>query len=242
MNNNTELWLLTTWSLQHMYIHITRCTHAQNKLRMQGTYTGVVKGRGGHVEHSDALTRSGKVSFSESSNTLVRCCSLHLEVQWHIGNSLLLSFHWTLCLCFLVLQVIDCGLLAPLTPFPRGSVFCSILPSSLPLYCWCWHALAALWWPRYESVRVLVPLQHWVILGVMDVKTYFTDTARLLSSYLGAQQLTLYDAINYWTKRGNVSPIEMFVTGIKSSDEHMFKGSRSIPNGTHQTINKIPKC
>ena len=77
----------------------------------------------------------------------------------------------------------------------------------------------------------------------MDVKTYFTDTARLVSSHLGAQQLTLYDAINYRTKqRGNMSQIEMFVTGIKSSDQNMLKGSRSIPNGTHQPINKIPKC
>ena len=57
--------------------------------------------------HSDARMKSGKVCFLK---TLVRCCSLHLEPQCHVVSSLLLSFHWTL-----VLQVVDCVLLAPLT-------------------------------------------------------------------------------------------------------------------------------
>ena len=104
--------------------------------------------------------KSSKVCPSRSPKTLVRCCRHHLEAQWHVLNSLLLSFHWTLCLCSLVLQVIDCGLLAPLTPLPRASVFRSTLSNSLPPCCWWWHALAALCCPQYEPVRPLVPLQH----------------------------------------------------------------------------------
>ena len=158
-----------------MYTHITLLGVRMHKI------SGVVKcwGRQG-LMHNDAWMKSGKVCFLK---TLVRCCSLHLEPQWHVVSSLSLSFYWTFCLCFLVLQVVDCGLLAPLTPFPRASDFCSTLPSSLPLCCWCWHALAALWWPWYESVRLLVSLQHWVFLGVMDIRTYFTDTARLVASH-----------------------------------------------------------
>ena len=113
----------------HMYIHIMllgvhmhRINFAckaqiQNKLHMQGTYTGVVKGGGGQsLMHNDAWMKSGKICFLK---TLVRCCHLHLEAQRHLENSLS-SFHWTLCLCFLVLQVVDCALLAPLL---RVSVF-----------------------------------------------------------------------------------------------------------------------
>ena len=98
-----------------MYTHITLLGVRMHKI------SGVVKcwGRQG-LMHNDAWMKSGKVCFLK---TLVRCCSLHLEPQWHVVSSLSLSFYWTFCLCFLVLQVVDCGLLAPLTPFPRGSIF-----------------------------------------------------------------------------------------------------------------------
>ena len=104
-----------------MYTHITLLGVRMHKI------SGVVKcwGRQG-LMHNDAWMKSGKVCFLK---TLVRCCSLHLEPQWHVVSSLSLSFYWTFCLCFLVLQVVDCGLLAPLTPFPRGSIF-ALLPLS----------------------------------------------------------------------------------------------------------------
>ena len=185
--SHESLWLLMTWSLQHMYIHIMLLgvhMHRINFACKAHIYRCGQRRR--RTEHSDAWTRSGKVSFSESSKILVSCCSLHLEPQWHVVSSLSLSFHWTLCLCFLVLQVVDCSLLAPLTRTISSNFwvfFCSTLPSSLPLCCWWWHALAALCWPRYESVRLLVRLQHRVFLGVMDVRTYFTDTARIVASH-----------------------------------------------------------
>ena len=129
MNNNAQLWIETfsTHTLRY------RCTHAQNKLCRQGTYIGVVKGWGGQsLMNNDAWMKSGRICFLK---ILVRCCSLHLELQWHVENSLSLSFHWTLC--SLVLQVVDCALLAPLTSFPLASAFCSTLSSFVLLVLAC---------------------------------------------------------------------------------------------------------
>ena len=130
MNNNAQL-CIETFSIHTHYV--TRCTHAQNKLCRQGTYIGVVKGWGGQsLMNNDAWMKSGRICFLK---ILVRCCSLHLELQWLVENSLSLSFHWTLC--SLVLQVVDCALLAPLTSFPLASAFCSTLSSFVLLVLAC---------------------------------------------------------------------------------------------------------
>ena len=62
-------------------------------------------------------------------------------------------------------------LLAPCTPFPQASVFHSSLwfPALALL---CWYVLVAFWWPRYETMRPLMLLQHWgqiALFSMMDV-------------------------------------------------------------------------
>ena len=77
------------------------------------------------------------------------------------------------------------------------------------------------------------PLQHRGLIafnGVMDASTDSKISNLMLrsSATIGPIGVT-------------VSPVEVFVTWVKTSDEHiMFKGP--IPNGKHQLINKIPKC
>ena len=63
---------------------------------------------------------------------------------------------------------------SPSDTIPSSFCFSSTLSSSLPLCCWCWHAVAALCWPWYEPVKLLVPLQHRgliAFLGVMNIST-----------------------------------------------------------------------
>ena len=77
-----------------------------------------------------------------------------------------------------------------------------------------------------------MPLQHRGLIafnGVMDASTDSKiSNLTLISATIGPIGVTL-------------SPVEVFVTWVKSSDEQiMFKGS--IPNGKYQLINTIPKC
>ena len=78
-----------------------------------------------------------------------------------------------------------------------------------------------------------MPLQHRGLIAFNGVMDASTDSK--------ISNLTLRSSATIRPIGVTLSPVEVFVTWVKSSDEQiMFKGS--IPNGKYQLINTIPKC
>ena len=146
------------WAIVYCLIVIYRCTHAQSKPRARRAHNiGVVNDISRHVE--------AWMMSERSSQTLSRCCSLHLGPKWHgVVTSLSLSFRFILLASYLHSLSAARRWLRPAgqvelhfleLPFSHSTLF-SCLPSSC---CRC-HAVAALGYkPQYKKLKPLTALQ-----------------------------------------------------------------------------------
>ena len=93
-------------------------------------------------------------------------------MAWYSNFTVAVFLLHSACLTPLVLQGINCALLASQTLLPWASLFS---PLCLAL-CFCFVSAGMHWLhsaPQYETMRLLAPLQHWVQIAFLSVMSIY---------------------------------------------------------------------